>query len=51
MKALLAVALAALALPAGAQSLSLEEALAAGETHSPRLAAQRHAVDASAECP
>jgi outer membrane protein TolC len=49
MKALLAVALAVAALPAHGQSLSLEDALRAGEGHSPRLAAQRHALEASQE--
>ena len=33
----------------GAQPLSIEDALRAGEAHSPRLAAQRHAVDAASE--
>jgi len=41
--------LAALAMPARAQMLSLEEALRLGEAQSPRLSAQRHALSAAQE--
>lgn len=42
-----ALALTVCVAPAGAQTLSLEEALRAGETQAPRLAAQRAAVSAA----
>ncbi|MGQ0546695.1 MAG: TolC family protein [Betaproteobacteria bacterium] len=48
-KTFAAASLAVLALGAGAQPLSLEEAVRSGLAQSPRLAAQRHMVDAARE--
>ena len=49
MKPALLIALAAVATAAAAQPLTLEEALHSGLAQSPRLAAQRHMVDAAGE--
>ena len=47
MRLLLVVALGLTCATARAQALSLEEALRAADLHSPRLAAQRHALSAA----
>lgn len=49
MKHALLVVLTAAVTAVGAQPLSLEEALRAGEAQSPRLAAQRHMVDSAGQ--
>jgi len=49
MKHALLVVLTAAATAAGAQPLSLEDAVRAGVAQSPRLAAQRHSLDAAGE--
>lgn len=46
-RALFFICTAAAAMSASAQSLTLEEAVRAGEAQSPRLLAQRHALDAA----